>query len=106
LIATLDTVHIPVIASGGLRNGLQAAKSLALGASMVGIALPLLKPAMQSSDAVKKYLQNFIQELKVAMFAVGAKNLADLRKKPVLVTGKTAQWLELRNIDVEKFAKR
>ena len=106
LIETKQSVEIPVIASGGIRNGLQAAKALALGADVVGIALPLLRPARESEDAVKEWLENFIHELSVAMFAVGARTVADLQKKPVIITGKTRSWLSQRDVKLAEYGKR
>ena len=70
----------PVIASGGLRKGIDLAKSLALGASMGGIAGGFLRAATQSSDAVKALIDEMLLEFKIAMFSVGAGNLAELRK--------------------------
>lgn len=68
-----------IIASGGIRNGLDIAKALALGADYVGMALPLLKPATQSKDAVKSQIQSAIRELKIAMFCCGVKTLSEFR---------------------------
>lgn len=72
-----------VIASGGIRNGLDAAKALAMGADLVSLAQPLLAPATQSVAAVGERVHLFLQELRVAMFCVGAKNLAELRHIPL-----------------------
>lgn len=105
LIETKSIVDIPVIASGGIRTGLQAAKAIALGADLVGIALPLLKPATQSEAAVRSFLERFISELRVAMFAVGAKNIRELQKRPVIVSGKTKEWLDQRGIRTD-YGKR
>ena len=55
------------------------AKAIALGADLVGIAHPLLKPAMQSTEAVINALQQWIWELRVSMFLVGAANLNELK---------------------------
>lgn len=74
------TIEIPIIASGGIRNGLDAAKAMAIGSSLVGFALPLLKPATKSSVAVKDKIEQLILELKTAMFLIGAKNLQELRR--------------------------
>lgn len=70
----------PVIASGGLRSGLDLAKSIALGASLGGYAGRLLKAATVSGEEVVKLLDEIILEMKVAMFAAGASNLMELQK--------------------------
>jgi isopentenyl-diphosphate delta-isomerase len=72
-----------VIASGGIRTGLDAAKAIALGADAISIAQPLLQPALESSEAVERALAQLIQELKVAMFCAGARTLAELRQTPL-----------------------
>lgn len=67
---------IPLVASGGIRTGMDAAKALALGADVVAIARPLLASAIKSSDAVIDWLQGFIDELRICLHGSGA---ADLR---------------------------
>lgn len=74
-----------VIASGGLRTGLDAAKCLALGADAVGFAAPLLKAAVVSRRAVDERLRGIIEGLRIAMFCVGAATLTDLAGTPHLV---------------------
>jgi len=69
---------IPLIASGGIKDGVEVAKCLALGAHLVGIAQPLLRSAMDSSKAVSEQLRIIIRQLRVAMFCVGARTIADL----------------------------
>jgi len=106
LIEVVNSVKIPVIASGGIRNGIDIAKALCLGADIVGMALPFLKPATKSGKEVKKLLKKLTIELKTTMFLVGAKNIDELRKKPVVITGKTKEWLESRGVDIKKFSAR
>jgi len=79
------SVKIPLIASGGIRNGIDAAKALSMGASLAGLALPLLKPACNSADDVKKVLDKLILELKTVMFLTGSKNLKELNGKAVKI---------------------
>jgi isopentenyl-diphosphate delta-isomerase len=97
---------LAVISSGGIRTGVEIAKSIALGADMGGMAKPFLEKAMQGREALAEYVDNIIREIRVAMFLVGARNVADLQKVPVLVLGRTAEWLRLRGFDISKYAER
>jgi isopentenyl-diphosphate Delta-isomerase len=74
-----------LIASGGLRNGLDVAKSIGLGAGLAGMALPFLQAADISEEAVIDRVDLLIAELKTAMFCTGSRQLADLRQTGLLV---------------------
>lgn len=87
----------PVIASGGLRSGLDIAKGLAFGADLCGMALPLLKPAMVDDTALAEVIDMIHQELTVAMFLTGSARIADLRKTSLHITGRTRQMIEKDN---------
>jgi isopentenyl-diphosphate delta-isomerase len=76
---------VTLIASGGIRTGVDVAKVLALGASAAGIAAPLLKAAAVSYDEVITLLRAVISELRIAMFCVGAASIDMLRDSPLLV---------------------
>ena len=95
-IVEAGVAQLPLISTGGVRSGLDAARAIALGATLVGIGFPLLKAAMDSDDAVTAYLEGFFTELNVAMQLTGSAALADLRATQVVVTGETRSWLELR----------
>ncbi len=73
----------PLIASGGLRNGLDMAKCIALGARLTGIAGPLLQSAVRGPRSVESDLHRYFTELRVAMFAAGARDLAALQRIPL-----------------------
>jgi len=93
LIEVRNAVKIPVIASGGLRNGLEVAKCIALGADMTAMAYPLLKAASKSKEEVVEFLKDRALELKAAMFLVGAKNVEELKGARYVITGELAEWL-------------
>jgi isopentenyl-diphosphate delta-isomerase len=75
---------VPLIASGGLRNGLDVAKAIALGADLGGLALPFLQAASESTDALHERVQLLQAELKTALFCTGNRTLADLSANPSL----------------------
>ncbi len=106
LIEVVQSVHLTVIASGGIRSGMDVAKALALGADLASTALPVLRPATKSSEEVKKTLQFTIEELRNAMFLAGAESIQKLRDVPVVVVGKTAEWLRVRGFHPELYARR
>lgn len=76
--------ELPLIASGGIRTGVDIAKSIALGADMAAFGQPLLAAALESSAEVVKFIGGIIHELKVSMLCVGAANLAALRRAPLV----------------------
>jgi isopentenyl-diphosphate delta-isomerase len=76
-----------VFASGGVRNGLDAAKALALGADLVGLARPFLKAAAISAEAAVELGGVLHDQLRIAMFGIGARDLAALRGTSHLVAG-------------------
>jgi len=71
---------LQIIASGGLRNGVEIAKCVALGASMGGMAGPFLKTASQSVEDTVKLINLIKEELSICMFATGSKTLVELRQ--------------------------
>ena len=92
--AAIASMHFPTIATGGIRDGLDVARAIAIDASCAGIANKLLVPAMEGADAVKDELQAIIQELKVSMFLTGSSDIKELAAQSPLVVGPTKQWLD------------
>lgn len=81
LVAVRQAVpDIQLVASGGIRTGLDIAKSIALGADMTAFGQPLLTSALESAAKVVEFLRGIIHEIEVAMLCAGAPNLAALKK--------------------------
>ena len=85
---------LPTIATGGLRSGLDAAKALSLGASMVGIGRPLLEQAIHGEAALSEWIESFADQLRTATFLSGVATAADLPHAQHVVTGPTRDWIE------------
>ncbi len=88
-------VKIPIVSSGGLRSGLDVAKSIAMGASLAASALPFLRPATISADKVRETMEEFIYGLKCAMFLCGCKNISELQRAKYVITGELKDWAQL-----------
>ncbi len=97
---------LPVIATGGIRNGLDLAKSIALGAKLGSSALPFLKRAVKNANAVKELLEYYIEGLRISMFLTGCKHVYDLKNVRIFIKGDFKDWLEIRGYDVLEFCKR
>jgi isopentenyl-diphosphate delta-isomerase len=76
--------NLPLIASGGIETGIDVAKCIALGADLVAIAWPLLRPALLSAENVASVLRVLVRTLRVAMFCIGAQDIASLKNTPFL----------------------
>jgi len=74
---------LPVFASGGLRDGIDIAKCIALGACLGGMAGPYLRAAVQGEDALDETIRVITTQLRIAMLASGARDLAALQKTPL-----------------------
>lgn len=92
IIEVRRAVKIPVVASGGIRSGIDMAKAFALGADMCGAALPFLAPATTSDKAVEEKIAQFVQELKITMLLTGSRTIEDMKKAKHVLFGFTRQW--------------
>ena len=101
----VNAVDVPVISSGGIRSGLEAAKAIALGADSVGMALPFLKKSI-SQEELNQFINKFNDSLRIAMFLVGANNIEELKQSKLVIGGKTKQWLEDREINTRNYSRR
>jgi isopentenyl-diphosphate delta-isomerase len=90
ILEVKSVVKVPLIASGGLRNGLEIAKCIALGAKMTALAYPFLKSAFESKERLFNFAETILAELKSTMFLVGAKDLDALSSSRYILTGPLA----------------
>jgi isopentenyl-diphosphate delta-isomerase len=87
---------VPLIASGGLRNGLEIAKCIAVGANMCAMAYPFLRMAAESKEGLFKFADIVLAELKSTMFLVGAENITSLKSSRYILTGALADRVNSR----------
>lgn len=76
--------EMKIIASGGLRTGLDIAKSIALGANLGGMAGPFIKAASRSLEETIQTIREISREIQITMFAAGAGNIEQLKSTPLI----------------------
>ena len=77
--------RVTLLASGGIRSGMDMVKAMILGASLCGLASPFLKPAMESPDQVVRVIERLKSEFRTTMFLLGARNIADIFDNTALI---------------------
>ena len=106
IVEVTQSVNQTVVASGGVRTGVDVAKAIALGADLSSLPSPILRPATKDTKEVKKTLQLIIEELRNTMFLVGADSIPKLKETSIVLVGKTAEWLRMRGFHPELYARR
>jgi isopentenyl-diphosphate delta-isomerase len=106
VVETSQTTDLKIIASGGMRTGVEMAKAIALGADAVGIAQPFLEKAVEGLGSLREHIEGILLEFKTVMFLVGAKDVDELRRAPAVILGRTGEWLRLRGFDPRDWATR
>jgi isopentenyl-diphosphate delta-isomerase type 2 len=95
LLASLSDARIPVLASGGLRNGLDLAKSIALGAELAGMALPFIRAVTSGGvERALRLIRRLDRTLRTVMVLTGSKDLVNLRKNKLWMESDFAYRLE------------
>ncbi|MHA2203131.1 MAG: type 2 isopentenyl-diphosphate Delta-isomerase [Candidatus Hodarchaeales archaeon] len=96
-----------IIGSGGVRSGLDVAKLIALGADAAGIAIPFLFAVQKhSTEAVVQKIKEIAYQIRLACFLTGSQNILDLRKAPLVITGKTAELMRIYGVDPKQYFSR
>ncbi|MEM4717273.1 MAG: type 2 isopentenyl-diphosphate Delta-isomerase [Desulfurococcaceae archaeon] len=96
-----------IIASGGVWNGVYAAKLIALGGDIVGFARPMLKVFLENGvEGMNRYIEEYITELKFTMFLVGARSIKELRSSPIVLGPWIKNYVEQRGIKIGDYISR
>ena len=98
-VVEAGVARLPLISTGGVRSGLDIARALSLGATLVGMGFPFLKAASESYEKVCELLETVVAEMKVAMQLSGASSIAELQQTDIVVTGETRAWLTMRGFE-------
>ena len=96
-----------IIGSGGIRDGLDAAKAISLGADIAGFAFPALKALEDGGvEGLKAYVSGLLYQLKTAIFLVGGRDVYSLWRSPITIFGRLREELTLRGISVDEYLNR
>ncbi|MDH5815626.1 MAG: type 2 isopentenyl-diphosphate Delta-isomerase [Candidatus Nezhaarchaeales archaeon] len=106
VIEVKSEVDVPVIASGGIRSGIDCAKAIAIGADMVGVALPALRAVSRGVDELRSYLSVIAEQLRGAMFLTGSRSIRDLKRAEVVIIGRVREWLQMRGVNIDEYLER
>ncbi|MBI5526406.1 MAG: type 2 isopentenyl-diphosphate Delta-isomerase [Deltaproteobacteria bacterium] len=96
-LSEVEGLGLDVIGSGGLRTGLDAAAAIALGATLAGVAAPVIRAYFSGgARSVDRLLQSIEEGLKAAMVLTGSRTFSDLRAVPRVITGDLLEWRRQR----------
>ncbi len=87
-----------------MRNGLDAARGIALGADMAGVALPVLRALINNGEeGARRLLESMIYQVKTILFMTGARRVEELWSRPITIHGRLLDEAEARGIDPRKY---
>lgn len=93
-VAAARPCGVPVIATGGMRSALDAAKAMAMGATLAGVSVGLLDAALAGDEAVERWIHRFCHALRAILFLTGCRTPLELARRPRVITGTTAAWID------------
>lgn len=87
-----------IIGSGGIRDGIDVAKALRIGADFTALARPFLMVALNGQSSIERFIEKTFRELRITMLLTGSKNIDELKKVPVVIESSLKNWIEERKI--------
>lgn len=100
-VCELNSLGLDLIASGGMRTGLQAAKALALGARVAGVALPVLRAYVEGGvDGVEVFLRAMCAELRAGLMLCGCARVEEMTRDRAVLGGRLLEWVTQRGLPV------
>ncbi|MBU7004884.1 MAG: type 2 isopentenyl-diphosphate Delta-isomerase [Theionarchaea archaeon] len=105
LFEARSSTNLRIIASGGIRSGLDVAKCMSMGADLVGSASPFLKALTRGEEELSALIELMKTELVTAMFLTGSGTLPEFRQSRIVISSWLRSWLKDRGLDVSRFAK-
>ncbi|MFW9850843.1 MAG: type 2 isopentenyl-diphosphate Delta-isomerase [Candidatus Thorarchaeota archaeon] len=101
-----DATDLEIMATGGIRSGMDVAKAVALGASMTGVAHPLLNPAVNgNTQQIIDEIEMYLEGLRTAMYLVGSATVDDMTSKPLIISGELKESLKSLDVDYQVIAR-
>jgi len=98
-----NSSNTKIIGSGGIKNGMEIAKAIRIGAEHAAIAKQFLKVALEGQNSIEKFIEKLLRELRITMLLTGSKNVEDLKHAPIVISSLLKEWLEERKIDFNRY---
>jgi len=99
--------HSYIIGSGGIRDGFDAARAIALGADIAGVALPVLRSLLLGGlEKAREYLESVLYQLKTILYLTGGRRVTDLWRAPLVIHGRLLEEISVRGINTHEYLRR
>ncbi len=99
--------HSYIVGSGGIRDGLDVARALALGADIAGVALPVLRSLLLGGPGkAREYLESVLYQLKTILYLTGGEKVTDLWRAPLVIHGRLLEEISVRGINTREYLQR
>ncbi|MFO7796446.1 MAG: type 2 isopentenyl-diphosphate Delta-isomerase [Promethearchaeati archaeon] len=89
-----------IIGSGGIRNGIDVAKALRIGAHYAAMARPFLMVALEGSTSIENFIEKTLTELKITMLLTSSRNPVELKNAPIVISSSLKEWIKERKLEI------